>query len=733
MPARDYDPRGRASRALLVGVDRYTHDENLPGVKRNLGALFDALMSGGVFGAHEVKVESPQTGTQFLQYLERDLKQARGLFLLYFAGHGRAPQDGGDLLLACGASERFDDDNGPTYSEAVSWRTDVLPRLRNAARQQHVGQIVVILDCCFAGNALRSFGAGDVQAGSDRISVLTSVQVNRRIPAGNGSRATPYTEQLVRLLHNGVEEGTNVIRVVPLAKALRQAMRDRTTVEGDPWVPRYHRAETDHEVVIGLRAGLDDPLWQRAGETLAAWATSLRAWPRSRLRRAGGGSGALPVALTAAAVVLAAAGGYGTYRLASGHPPCAPPLELRVLTDPDVAPTVRQAVSGYLASSENHGAGGCRRSDIDVESPKATDVVTGLQQSLRWQNPSGDGDFQPQRDIGAQPDVWIPGSSTSHARADNGEGPVTLRNLGSIASSPIVLAVPRSVPAPPDNGADRHLNQLVADVRTADPKTVLLRDDPEFTDSAQLATVALYGANAIDEPVGDAGVRTVEEQTQRLSPAPRSSYELMRELNGARELREDAAVLLPEQVMAQFNARSADWLGGQADQLGRRVPLYPDDVGSLDLPFVQVTWSGGADPDAQARRDAVAHLHHWLAGPAGLAVFTDAGYRGPSAGDDQAQPADGDSWLVASGGAATSPGSVGYRVAPAAVAKVHARSVLYPALLAAVQRPRTPYYGAFTEALQSQVHQWITATGPLPIDTFADTLDRKLRDALGGR
>jgi multiple sugar transport system substrate-binding protein len=64
---------------------------------------------------------------------------------------------------------------------------------------------------------------------------------------------------------------------------------------------------------------------------------------------------------------------------------------------------------------------------------------------------------------------------------------------------------------------------------------------------------------------------------------------------------------------------------------------------------------------------------------------------------------------------------------------VYARTTLYPALLAAVQRPRTPYYGAFTEALQARIHQWITATSPLDIDTFADQLNQELKDALSGR
>ncbi|HWU07899.1 MAG TPA: extracellular solute-binding protein [Streptomyces sp.] len=54
------------------------------------------------------------------------------------------------------------------------------------------------------------------------------------------------------------------------------------------------------------------------------------------------------------------------------------------------------------------------------------------------------------------------------------------------------------------------------------------------------------------------------------------------------------------------------------------------------------------------------------------------------------------------------------------------------ALAEAVQRPRTPYYGAFTQVLQSHVHALLAAEGPDTAEA-ADMLDDALRDVFAGR
>lgn len=57
------------------------------------------------------------------------------------------------------------------------------------------------------------------------------------------------------------------------------------------------------------------------------------------------------------------------------------------------------------------------------------------------------------------------------------------------------------------------------------------------------------------------------------------------------------------------------------------------------------------------------------------------------------------------------------------------------ALTTAVQRPRTPYYGAFTQILQSELHPWLTGsgTGSGDIDRIAGALDTELAKALKGK
>ncbi|MFH9618181.1 extracellular solute-binding protein [Streptomyces pratensis] len=58
--------------------------------------------------------------------------------------------------------------------------------------------------------------------------------------------------------------------------------------------------------------------------------------------------------------------------------------------------------------------------------------------------------------------------------------------------------------------------------------------------------------------------------------------------------------------------------------------------------------------------------------------------------------------------------------------------ILETALTEAVQRPRTPYYGAFTQVLQSHVHALLKAKRPETAEA-ADRLDKALRDAFAGR
>ncbi|WP_158239660.1 extracellular solute-binding protein [Streptomyces carminius] len=58
-------------------------------------------------------------------------------------------------------------------------------------------------------------------------------------------------------------------------------------------------------------------------------------------------------------------------------------------------------------------------------------------------------------------------------------------------------------------------------------------------------------------------------------------------------------------------------------------------------------------------------------------------------------------------------------------------SELHDALTEAESRPRTPYYGALTQVLQSHVHRWLERDFRDP-GAVADSLDRELREVLKG-
>lgn len=213
------------------------------------------------------------------------------------------------------------------------------------------------------------------------------------------------------------------------------------------------------------------------------------------------------------------------------------------------------------------------------------------------------------------------------------------------------------------------LADLVNQLQSHNKQAVVLRADPEYTDSAQLATVGLYSANEGMVPAGQAAVSDFEQQAALLSPAPHSSYELMCELaSGQASLEDHAAVLVPEQVMAQFNDATGphDETGCDTGTLGQRTPEYPADVGMLDLPFVHVTWRNG-DRDAAARDAAVQALHTWLTGPHGQQVFTDAGYRGLTSRTGKAATPPAGSWLTGTGRAVGALQPVGYDVSASSV------------------------------------------------------------------
>ncbi|MGW5512544.1 caspase family protein, partial [Streptomyces albogriseolus] len=242
-------------RALLIGVSDYRFTKRphgvpgkLPAVEHNVPVLHEALVRAGVFADEEiVSLQSPDFA-EAARELQRVAREARGLLLVYFAGHGAIPSGGDELYLQLRDAQVFAGEH-TVFNGAVSF-SDLMGTVLVTSRADRV---VVVLDCCFAGNAARVWEHFEDKR---RVVLLMSVQANHRIDAGDPGTPTPYTENLAELL--GEEDGTTVAR---LAARLRERMAEqkRRTLRNEPWEPQL-RADPGADAVRLGKEGPQVPL-----------------------------------------------------------------------------------------------------------------------------------------------------------------------------------------------------------------------------------------------------------------------------------------------------------------------------------------------------------------------------------------------------------------------------------------------------------------------------------------
>ncbi|CAM5355004.1 substrate-binding domain-containing protein [Streptomyces fumanus] len=650
------DPRGLVNRALLVGVSEYDLVQpphgvpgDLPAVKHSLNRLREALRRTGVFGEREITVARSPSLDDFSRVLRQTAAEAEGVLLLYFAGHGAIPSAGDELFLQMRNASVVA--GGHAVFPGAEMFTTVLTVLATSEARR----IVVVLDCCFAGNAAWIW---ETFRDKRRVLLLMSVQANHRTDAGDPDTPTPFTAELARLLAGDGKDGEGELWFRDLADGLREAMAagGHRTLRGEPWEP-VSRAEPGEDVLLRAPAPADDaphppppelppppgppdpprPPGRRAALLLrtaaGALAAAVRRTRRARVPAGRGRQGPpgrprlrrRPALLTLALLALALLG-FGSYRIVTltGEPArCAPPLELRVLTDPDLEPTVRAAADAYLTSEANTTGDGCRRSGLTVYSAGSADAVTALgRRSRAWLEPGAG--VNPQRDVGPQPDIWIPGSPADVARVTAAQDTDAAARVDAdgtpLAYSPVVLAVPQAVAVESlDERVGVPLNRMIDALRGRLPEAEVRRPDPEFTDTGLLATVGLYGTQTGPGARDAAGA---ERRVAQVGPPSPTAADLLCALPDDDAVDERTAALVPEFLMKS---------GVTCDSRRRtpRIAQYPGDVPGLEPVFTRVRWQGG-DRDAEARDGAAEAFRRWLAGKPGQAVFARDGFREPT-------------------------------------------------------------------------------------------------------
>ncbi|MFD7509726.1 caspase family protein [Streptomyces sp. NPDC059853] len=153
-----HQPRARRSRVLLIGVSEYdkgTGYPSLPSVRANIEQLYDVLVHDayGRFTPEVVRtLRSPDRETM-VREAARAAGEAEDLLLCYFSGHGalhtseRAQGPGRLHLLPRAGSGAGAGAGAGAYGLGYAELRDLLC----AGRAERV---VLVLDCCYSGNAL---------------------------------------------------------------------------------------------------------------------------------------------------------------------------------------------------------------------------------------------------------------------------------------------------------------------------------------------------------------------------------------------------------------------------------------------------------------------------------------------------------------------------------------------------------------------------------------------------
>ena len=166
-----------------------------------------------------------------------------------------------------------------------------------------------------------------------------------------------------------------------------------------------------------------------------------------------------------AIVLLAAAGGFAFYR-SENRGGCTGQIELNVAVTPELATILARSASKW-ASTARGGAGECvsvevtakAPADVAVEAAHRSNVtLAGLSPTATPSAPSGGETTAPAAagpttatstgiPVGPAPDVWVPDSSAWLVRVRSAAPSLVPLEARSIATSPLVLAVPRPTAA----------------------------------------------------------------------------------------------------------------------------------------------------------------------------------------------------------------------------------------------------------------------------------------------
>lgn len=325
------------------------------------------------------------------------------------------------------------------------------------------------------------------------------------------------------------------------------------------------------------------------------WLAWLRAWR----------NGVLAIGVSAIGLSSGATLGYA--QLLPGPvpaTPCPPPTELRILAASEALGPLQAAITDYEQDERSRFASSCYAVDITAYAAgndKAADdgIVGG------WNLADG-----------PRPDVWLPASLEElPVKTSPADNPV-LDPLGSIATSPVVVAVPSGLVTPALRQYER--NHSLSDIYEAIKGGLTLQvPNPRLSETARLGIADLYPAlsQAEQAQIGDSVSFPTDSGNLLCQSAPTKP----------------TAYLVSNVTVRQSNDGDlgASACPGQQPAQGQLTAFSPPNGNGvvLDFPYTTVTWHDTKPSAAKARAEK--DFFHWLISPAGRRALTAQGLNPP--------------------------------------------------------------------------------------------------------
>lgn len=199
-------PRLEQTRIALIGSTHFPDDDQLyelPAVANNLRSLRDIFVDPGFLGVPAENCQTlydAATAREVDEWLVPLAQESDDLLLVYYAGHGVLGEDD-ELYLSVRDSVQ-----AHIYRSGVPFTW-----IKNAILNSPAKSRILVLDCCFSGNAFArmgaSAGAALRQVDIEGTHVLTATGPGYTAKTPDDQPLTAFTGQMVELLKSGVSDG----------------------------------------------------------------------------------------------------------------------------------------------------------------------------------------------------------------------------------------------------------------------------------------------------------------------------------------------------------------------------------------------------------------------------------------------------------------------------------------------------------------------------------------------